>query len=440
MSDLTSCVTERDGSTVPSWTPDASYERFQDLIDQFARLTADATSPGVTRLAHTAFERAAHRLYVEHMSALGLTVWTDVVGNTIAERPGTEPGLPAIGTGSHLDSVPFGGRFDGTAGVVAAMELARLLAENDVAHRHPIRFVAFANEEGARFGQACVGSRIVAGLTGRADLDRLTDADGITVAQAMTAVGLDPDAMDSARWRRDEWAAFVELHIEQGAVLLSRHKSIGVVDQISGSTRLSITLRGRASHSGGTPMHLRADALAAGASIVLLAEAIAKDDRHHGTRITVGVLTVGPGSITTIPGVCTLSIDIRDVDSDRQRRTATELVGRARRAATSRGVDFDLTVLADTSPVLLPTSIRDTIIEAAEVTGANYRVMPSGASHDSQMINRVCPVGMIFVPSQNHGVSHSPDEYSTTADLVRGTNVLATAILLLDSTTDRSYD
>jgi len=410
----------------------------EDLIAQFGHLSEPDSEPGVTRLAYTPLERRAHELFADRMRALGLTVWADAAGNTIAEIAGTEPGLPAIGTGSHLDSVPHGGRYDGIAGVVAAMEIARLKTEKKIEHRHPLRFIAFANEEGARFGQACIGSRIVAGLTTRTDLDRLTDANGVTTAEAMSTVGIDPALVSEAQWVPDQWAAFLELHIEQGSVLNSLDIPIGVVDLISGSTRLQLTLHGRAAHTGGTPMHLRADALAAAAEIVLQAEALATDTRHRGTRITVGKLDVEPGSITTIPGKCTLAVDIRDVDSDRQRESAVELIAAAQAIGKSRHVTVDVELLADASPAVLPAWVRDEIIGAAVGLGLGYRVMPSGASHDSQMIGHVCPVGMVFVPSQNHGVSHAPDEYTTASDLALGVEVLASALHALDHTLNPS--
>lgn len=402
-------------------------------IDWFASLSEPDAGPGVTRLAYTPLERTAHAEFTAHMQQLGLRVWSDQAGNTIAERVGTQRRLPALGTGSHLDSVPRGGAFDGIAGVVAGMTIAEELVARDVEHRHPLRFVVFAAEEGARFGQACTGSRIAAGLTGPTDVHRLAAADGTTMAEAMAEVGIDPAEIDKARWSGSDWAAFVELHIEQGSLLDSLDVPIGIVDLISGSTRLRLDLHGRAAHTGGTPMHLRHDALAAAAQIVLLAEELAQDSRHHSTRITVGRLDVEPGSITTIPGVCHLYVDIRDVDSARQRQTAEELTSRAAAIAAARGIDLAVSLLADASPVLLPRSIRSALVETCTQLGVAYRVMPSGASHDSQMINRVCPVGMVFVPSLNHGVSHSPDELSTLADLARGTDVLADTLLRLDT-------
>jgi hydantoinase/carbamoylase family amidase len=433
---MSATVTDHVSQITPAWQhepgPHADPATVQALIEGFAALSEPNSEPGVTRLCYTALERDAHRVFSSHMRSLGLSVHTDAAGNTIAERPGTEAGLPALGTGSHLDSVPHAGAFDGIAGVVAGMEIARQLVEHDITHRHPIRFVAFAAEEGARFGQACTGSRIVAGMTTAEDTTRFADKNGTTLAEAMREVGLDPDRIDEARWSSADWAAFVELHIEQGAVLDSLGVQIGVVDLISGSTRLRIDLHGRAAHTGGTPMHLRRDALVAAAEVVLAAETLANDDRHRGTRITVGRLDVEPGSITTIPGECSLHLDIRDVDSARQRATADELLATARAIAAARGIGIDVRLLADTSPVVLSRRIRTAITDAAAAHGLPYRVMPSGASHDSQTISRVCPVGMVFVPSLNHGVSHSPDELTTFTDLATGTDVLLDALLRLD--------
>lgn len=410
----------------------ADSGRLRQRLDEFSALSEPDSGPGVTRLAYTALERRAHAVFAEHMRELGLAVWTDEAGNTIAEQAGIVAGLPALGTGSHLDSVPNAGAFDGIAGVVAAMEIAQLYGEHGIELAHPVRFVAFTAEEGARFGQACTGSRIIAGLTGPDDLDGKRDADGVSLAEAMRSVGFEPRNVARAQWSSQDWAAFLELHIEQGSVLESAGIPVGVVDLISGSTRLLLELTGRASHTGGTPMNLRADALAAAAEIVLLVEAIANDNRHRGTRATVGRLDVTPGSITTIAGQVQVYVDVRDVDSDRQRLTAAEIVHRAQAISAHRGIELSARTLADASPVLLPRWVKDTVAGACAELGTDYRVMPSGASHDSQMINRVTPTGMIFVPSRD-GVSHSPAEWTDAKDLAVGTHVLAATLLRLDS-------
>ncbi|WP_051581508.1 Zn-dependent hydrolase [Pseudonocardia acaciae] len=407
--------------------------RLERWIDTFARITESRTDPGVTRLAYTPLERDAHAVFAERMAELGATVWVDAAGNTYAQRPGTDPDRPAIGTGSHLDSVPNAGRFDGIAGVAAALETARLFAEHGVEHRHPIRFVVFAAEEGARFGQACTGSRIAAGLTGPDDLDDKRDAAGVTLAEALRGVGLDPARVASARWRREDWAAFVELHIEQGAVLESSHRRIGVVDTVSGSTRLRLDVTGRASHSGGTPMHLRADAVTAAAEVVLAVEAVATLTEREGTRATVGKIDVSPGSITTIAGAASLWVDVRDLDADRQARAAAEIVERAEAICARRGVRLCVRPLAETPPVPLSGPVREVLVEACRELDVEPAVLPSGASHDAQQVNTVTPTGMIFVPSKD-GISHDPAEWTDVEDLALGTAVLAAGLLRLDAT------
>ncbi len=405
-------------------------KRITSLLEQIASMSETPAPSGVTRLAYTPLEREAHAVFAGWMTALGLSVRTDEVGNTIAQRPGRKGGR-AIGTGSHLDSVPRGGRFDGIAGVVAAAEVARLFVEQDLDHDHPLRFVAFAGEEGARFGQACIGSKAAGGMWTAEALGTVYDSDGVSIAAAMQALDFDPRQVEHAKWDRDDWAAFIELHVEQGEVLEAHVTSIGIVDLISGSTRFELTVDGRASHTGSTPMSLRADALCAAAELVLLCEEIAKDARHRGTRCTVGKLDVEPGSITTIPGQVRLAVDVRDVDSSRQRETANEVVSRGRDICLRRGVQLTTRLLSDASPVVLPAWIRDISSGVCKDLEVSYRVMYSGASHDSQMVGHVVPAGMIFVPSRA-GLSHVPEEWSSSSDIALGIEVLTRSLRALD--------
>ncbi|MCU1637803.1 MAG: amidase, hydantoinase/carbamoylase family [Microbacteriaceae bacterium] len=407
----------------------ARAEHIESMIGQLAELSEGG--PGVTRLAYSPLERRAHALFAQWMSDLGCSVTTDAAGNTIAERPGAVPGRPAIGVGSHLDSVYSGGRFDGIAGVVAGVELVRLLAEAGMTLEHPLRIVAFAGEEGARFGQACVGSKLAAGLTARHVLDELTDRSGTSLSAAMREIGLDPDSAAAQGWDADDWAVFLELHIEQGKVLENSGAAVGPVDLISGSTRLSFVMTGRPSHTGGTPMLNRSDALAAAAEAVLIAETLASDDTHRGTRATVGRLSVEPNSITTIPGRVTFSLDVRDIDADRQRRAVTEIVGRVMATCRRRKVTLEVNLIADTSPVVMPLWVRQALVAGAKELDVPYRVLGSGASHDAQMINTFVPTALLFVPSRD-GLSHVPDEWTEFAQVATGVDVLARAVIGLD--------
>jgi allantoate deiminase len=414
-------------SLIATAKPDA--DRLWSTIQSMAALSEDG--PGVSRLAYTRLERKAHELFGEWMEEVGCAVRTDPAGNTIATRPGRTDG-PAVGTGSHLDSVYHGGRFDGIAGTMAAVEVTRMLCEAGVETELPLRFVAFAGEEGARFGQACCGSKLAAGLSTRVELDERRDRDGISLAAAMTSVGLDPDLAASTPWSPADWSAFVELHVEQGSVLENGRLDVGVVDLISGSTRLEFVVTGQPSHTGGTPMRGRADALAAAAEAVLVAEQLALDPRHRGTRATVGRLTVEPGSITTIPGAVTFSLDVRDVDADRQRRAVAEIIGRMQAICRRRGARLSARLMADTSAVVLPDWVRNEVTRTANELGIPYRVLTSGASHDAQMINRVTPTAMIFVPSRR-GLSHIPEEWTDPANLAVGAALLYASMLRLDA-------
>lgn len=407
----------------------ADAERIQGMLDAIAE-TGDDGAGGITRLCYTESERAAHRLVAGWWSELGAIVRVDAAGNTTGELAGRRSDLAAVGMGSHLDSVVNGGRFDGVAGVVAATEVLRIIASAGGLDR-PLRCVAFAAEEGARFGQACLGSRIASGQTSRADLDRMRDRGGQSVSEAMRSVGLDPEGIEQARWKAEEWLAFVEMHIEQGSVLERENVELGLVDLVSGSTRLRLEVIGKSSHSGGTPMRSRSDALAAAAEIILASEDIALDPRHRGTRVTVGRLDVEPGEITTIPGTARMYVDVRDIDSDRQRQTARLIAQRARSVCDRRGARCVVHVLADTSPVVLPAWLRDIVADACRQLGASYRVLDSGASHDAQTVNRSVPACMVFVPSRA-GLSHIPDEWTSVGDLARGIDACARAIWMLD--------
>lgn len=405
--------------------------RLAGMVERIAEIGRDSDG-GISRLAFTRAERQAHKVIQSWLSDLGLHIWEDEIGNTVAELPGNgASGLGAIGSGSHLDSVPHGGRFDGIAGVVAAIEAVNLIVDNNIRLDHPVRIVAFAAEEGARFGEPCIGSKAVAGRWNAQSMERLRDADGVTAADAMRSVGLHPANVETCIWSASDWAAFFELHVEQARVLESSGRPIGLVDMVSGSTRTEFSLEGRAQHTGGTPMGLRADALTAASELVLFTERLAKEPRYRGARATVGRLDVFPNSITTIPGRVRMFVDFRDIDSDRQRQGAWEVAQAAHRICENRGVTCRYEVIADSSPAVLPVWLREITMASCEALDTPYRVMTSGASHDSQIVNQVVPATMIFVPSKA-GLSHVPEEWTSATDLAVGTNILVESIRRLD--------
>ena len=406
--------------------PEADTRRIARFLREVGSVGRDRRG-GWSRLAFSPEEREAHSVLERWAKELGLKVWSDPIGNTFAELAGSSSEAVLL-AGSHLDTVPQGGNFDGTSGVIAALEAVRLLQEAG-GTRHPCRVVAFSGEEGARFGTPCIGSRVATGTFGSDTLVQLTDREGASAAQCAKAVGLHPEDAAEARWSAGSVAAFLELHIEQGRVLESRGVPLGIVDSIAGSTRLELEFSGRADHSGATPMQLRSDALVGAGEFIVESERRAKENRT--TVATVGRVEAEPGSFTTIPGLARLWLDVRDVDSDRQRELVEELLDDALRIAVRRALGLSAEFVSNQSPVVLHRPVREQLAKAAEKRGIPFRVLPSGASHDAAHVAAVAPTGMLFVPSRG-GVSHSPEEWSGVEDIARGAEVMAEALRALD--------
>ncbi len=390
--------------------PDAS--RLANMLQRLSEIAGDGQA-AVTRLAYSPAERDAHATVARWMSDAGLSVRTDAVGNTYGTRPGRQRDLPPIGVGSHLDSVLQGGRFDGTVGVVAGLEVVRLLEAAGIVTEHPIRVIAFAAEEGARFGEACLGSKAVAGLLQPGEL------------------GIDPRELPAARWAPGELAALLELHIEQGRLLERDGKAIGLVEAVAGNTRLRLVVHGRADHSGGAPMLFRKDALAAASEIVLGVEHLANAPHRRTTVATVGRLDVTPNSITTVPARVTFFVDVRDIDGDRQRTTAEDVLILAQQVAARRGVRLEAELIGDSSPVVLPLWLRHITRDVCQRLEVPYRVLNSGAGHDAAILARAIPAAMLFVPSHD-GLSHCPEEWTSISDVGVGARVLYHSVLALD--------
>lgn len=405
----------------------ADSGRIERMLAALAQITA-GSGDGITRLAYSPEERRAHELVASWWRDLGASVSVDAAGNTIGEIAGRAP-LPALAMGSHLDTVVNGGAFDGAAGVVAATEAMRILAARPLAH--PVRGVAFAGEEAARFGRSCLGSALVTGLLPPADLDLLCDERSCSLADAMRAVGLDPNALERARWQSEEWSAFIELHVEQGGELERAGVTIGIVDVVSGSIRMEMEITGVAAHSGATPMHERRDALSAAAEVILLAEQIGVSAPGGQTRATVGSIAALPGGITTIPGFVRLLIDLRDVDAARQSEAATRLTQAASEICTRRGVTCTTRVVGHAPPVALSATVRDALTDASRRCKVPSTILSSGGGHDAQIVSRLVASGLLFVPSRR-GLSHTPAESSSPGDIALGTDACVHALVALD--------
>lgn len=392
------------------------YER----IDELARLNADPDAGGITREVFTPLYAEAVTLVRGWMEDAGLTTRIDAFGNLLGRREGTRPGAAAILSGSHFDTTLNAGRYDGVVGVLGAIEAAARLRDTPLAR--PLEIIGFAGEE-PRFGTGCIGSRALVGALGRRDLDVLTDRDGVSIAQAQRGVGLDPDALERARLGPRAVASFVELHIEQGAVLEDAGLPIGVVEAIAAPHDVILTVTGKAAHSGATPMHLRRDAVGGAAEIALALERLAQASPSGTTVGTIGVWHARPGAINVIAGEVELRVDVRD--SDRAARDATMRAFRAEVDAicARRGLHATVTPIVEDVPVTCGAEVVAAAAGACEALGVPYRRMISGAYHDAMILAAAVPVGMIFVPSRD-GLSHHPDEYTAPEDIDRGVDVL----------------
>lgn len=381
---------------------------------------------GVTRLAYSEQEKQAREWVAAQYLECGLAVWLDAAGNLFARLPGLEQ-APLVMTGSHLDTVPNGGRFDGAAGTLAALEVARTLSQVGVTPKLPIEFVVFAAEESPRFKVSNrFGSRALAGQVSSSDAYRMRDENGVTLAQAMRQLGLDPDALAMAQLASGAVRAFVELHIEQGTELQTLGVPVGVVSSITGTRRFQVEIQGRADHSGGTPMHARRDALAAAAELILDVEQAAKE--IGGSLVeTVTTLTLEPNAMNVIPGRVVLGVDIRDIHRDSIRQATDALKHSLQQVAEKRDVVTNLTLLRDTEPVEMSLRIREAITAAGKRAAISTAEVPSHTGHDTISLAELAEIGMIFVRNPS-GRSHCPDEWVAGQDLAAGTQVLLETI------------
>lgn len=398
----------------------ARTERIQGLIEGLDRFTATPGN-GTTRLTYSPEFRQARDYLCDQMARAGLTVREDAVGNIFGRLEGRDPELAPIIVGSHFDSVPNGGKFDGPAGVITGIEIAFLFQEQGLVPNRPIEFIAMIEEEGSRFGGGLFGSRI---LTGKVDTDGLSDLrddDGISVAEAMREYGLDPENAGLAVLSPGAIHAFLELHIEQGPVLETHGEDVAIVDRIVGLSQLKVTIRGQAGHAGTTPMNARRDALVGAVSVLSelpdLARSIGQD-----AVLTVGKIDVLPGGANVIPDQVTFSVDIRAPKEEVVRELISQTQAVVEKA-NGNGLTSEVELQLFAQPTLLSSEIHGALSRHADELGLKSRVMVSGAGHDAMIMADFAPTGLIFVPSHN-GISHAPEEWTDFDQLARGIDVM----------------
>ncbi len=404
--------------------PLVNGERLNRILDDFRRF-GGTPDGGTTRLAYSD-EDLAGRAYARGvMGEVGLTVSVDLAGNLIGRRPGTDPDAPAIVIGSHMDSVPAGGSYDGQVGSAAALEVALALRDLGLELRHPLEVAIFQNEEGGK-----TGSRALVGRVLPFELD-ITTASGFTIGDGIARLGGDPARLDEARREPGRMAAFLELHIEQGGFLVADGLQIGVVEGIVGIRRWNVTVRGAQNHAGTTPMPMRRDALVAAADFIRAVHEIATD--APGRQVaTVGRIEAVPGAPNVVPGEVRATLEIRDLAMERIDRIFAAIERRVRTIESDREVTFALVPFYESLAAPTAPHLRAIVESSADALGYSHARMPSGAGHDAQSMAELGPVGMIFVPSRG-GISHSPAEFTAPDEVTRGANVLLGAVLGVDA-------
>jgi len=397
--------------------------RLNRRMNQLARFGANSAG-GIDRVAFSDANIEALDWISGLLGESGFTPSIDFAGNMIAHKPGLEPHLSPIMLGSHVDSVPGGGNYDGQVGSMGALEIAATLADAGHTTRHPLEIAVFTNEEAGK-----TGSRALAGELEEFELD-IPTASGFTIGEGLRRLGGNPDRLDEVRRRQGSVEAFLELHIEQGGVLYEDGIDLGVVEGIVGIMRWNVIVDGKTNHAGTTPMDRRADAMVAAARFVDLVYTTARE--MPGRQVaTVGRLEAEPGAPNVIPGRVTMTLEIRDLSMEGIEKVYDEIgqsVGRIEQQ-TETQFSFERFYTSRAAPT--EPRIREIIENSAQSLGLSSRRMPSGAGHDAQSIALFAPVGMIFVPSVD-GISHAPEEFTEPQDITNGVNVLLRTLLEID--------
>ncbi|MDO4177962.1 MAG: M20 family metallo-hydrolase [Phascolarctobacterium sp.] len=400
-------------------------ERVDFLISGLAQFGKNEEGKGITRLAYSKEDRAAQNWLLEQIVDLNLKITEDAVGNVFLLRKGEDASLPPVAMGSHLDTVIQGGAYDGMVGVVGALEIMQMLKDEKLTRG--LLTIIFRAEESARFNNATMGSKLMAGKSTVEKLSNGTRKGDISFPKALVAWGCDPDKAREAVKEPGCFDSFWEIHIEQGKVLEEAGEQIGIVKGIAAPTRFKIFINGTADHSGATPMGFRHDALVSAAKLILAVEKAATDEKAYGTVATVGVIEIEPGSVNVVPGKATLFVDLRGIDEASIARALASIEKSMQEVAISDGVEVTRQILTQDKPVVLAHELVGALDEICKQDGVKYRIMPSGAGHDAMHMASLAPTCMVFVPCKG-GISHNPNEFAKLEDIAKGIEIMAQAV------------
>jgi N-carbamoyl-L-amino-acid hydrolase len=403
-------------------TPLINSQRLWQSLMDLAQLGATVKG-GVCRLALTDLDRQARDLFVKWCEEAGCTVSVDAIGNIFARRAGRDPGRAPVMTGSHIDTQPTGGKFDGCFGVMAGLEVIRTLNDLGLETEAPVEVVVWTNEEGSRFPPCMMGSGVFAGKLDLAEILAKQDEQGLVVGEELRRIGY----AGSREVLGHPVGAYFEAHIEQGPILEDQAKTIGVVMGCLGQKWFDLTLTGVEAHAGPTPMHLRKDALVGAAQVVSAVNRIALQSQPHACG-TVGCLNVHPGSRNVIPGEVKMTIDFRHLHADKLQAMVDDLCQTLSQTCAQHGLSYELTPTADFPPLDFASQCVDAVRQGAAQLGLSHMDIVSGAGHDAIFIAELGPAGMIFVPCEG-GISHNEIENATPEDLGAGCAVLLRAMV-----------
>lgn len=380
---------------------------------------------GITRLAFSDADWQARDFVLRLMAQAGLEIRVDAFGNIIGRREGLNPAAPVVMMGSHIDSVPSGGNFDGVVGVLGAIEVMQCLEDEQAELYHPVEVVVFMAEESSRFGVATLGSKVFCGKIKMNDLERFVDKQGISLPAALRLRGLAADEEIDISYP-GLIKSFLELHIEQGKVLETVGRQLGIVTGIAAPTRLRLIVSGQADHSGATPMNMRRDALTAAAEIILAVEKLAGASAETGIVGTTGIIQAEPGVMNVIPGRVELGIDLRGTSLAAKKLVLQQLTEAIGSVKERRQVKVETICLTDEEPVVLSSQMVEFLQALCTERGDSVLLMPSGAGHDAMHLAARAPTGLIFIPCRG-GISHNPAEWAEITDIAAGTALLLAA-------------